>query len=271
MEETIILEDFNEVNVNRALSGIACRQLIHLAAYGHHPYDNDHKIASLINTNLLPNIVKIINREMLESIIALGSCAEYANSTVNNPYKEDSKLELEKMYGSTKVNGGINSLKLCEALGIPFVYLRLFHSYGYGEEDYRLIPYLIRNLIQEKQVKLSAGHQIRDFLYISDAVEAILMMKKLLDSGKLTSNIFNLASGKGFSIKHIARTVAKICRSSEDLLSFGEVLLRPGEIPYLVANIDKIQKNTGWHPKIELEEGVQKYLDMIIKDDLIEK
>lgn len=264
VEKTVVLSNFDSRNIKRVISNIKCKQIIHLAAYGHHPYDNEQRLSESINVELLPSIIQNIDTEFLQSVIAIGSCAEYAFSEKNQKYSEDSLLERKKMYGSSKAQGGRESKRICEQLNIRYSNLRLFHTYGYGEEDYRLIPYLIETLINSKDANLSSGYQIRDFIYISDVIDAIMQVKLMIDRERIASEIFNIGSGKPISIREIAKTVAKVCRSSQDLLCFGDISIRQGEIPYLVADISKIRSATGWFPKVELKDGIKKYYDMII-------
>lgn len=266
VHNTIIIDDFNEENIKNAVSSIRCNQIIHMAAYGHHPYDVDPKLSEYINVKLVCDVLHNIDHNHLSSVIGIGSCAEYQKPDDESACDEDSKLETEKVYGSTKAQGGLRVRKICRDIGLGYSYLRLFHTYGYGEEEYRLIPYLVNSLLNKQNAELSSGIQIRDFIYIDDVTAAIMRVKQLLDSRDIYDEIFNVGSGNPVSIRDVAETVARVCGCKQDLLSFGNIALRPDEIPFLVADISKITNMTGWRPRIELENGIRKYVQIMTKE-----
>jgi UDP-glucose 4-epimerase len=94
------------------------------------------------------------------------------------------------------------------------------------------------------------GNQTRDFTYVTDVVDAIVMAAKLSDSGR----VYNVGSGKTISVNYLA-----------DLLGGPSVHIpkRPGEPDCTFADITRITSELGWTPKIPIEVGVAEILKNI--------
>ena len=88
------------------------------------------------------------------------------------------------------------------------------------------------------------GNQTRDFIYVSDLVEAIILAA---ERGK-NSQIYNIGGGKEISINSIA-----------NMISSNKVYVpkRPGEPDRSLADISKIKFELNWEPKIAIEDGVK--------------
>ena len=71
---------------------------------------------------------------------------------------------------------------------MPFVILRFYQIYGPYQSINRLIPFVIDSSLKDRQFKCSPGHQLRDFLYVNDAISAVL--KSLKNIFLYTSDAF---------------------------------------------------------------------------------
>ena len=94
------------------------------------------------------------------------------------------------------------------------------------------------------------GEQTRDFTFISDIVDAILLSAR---SDK-TEVVFNVGSGATVSVNHLV-----------ELLGGDKIHIpkRPGEPDCTFADITRVRSELGWEPKITIEEGVKKILEKI--------
>jgi UDP-glucose 4-epimerase len=110
-------------------------------------------------------------------------------------------------------------------------------------------------------VVLGTGKQEKAYQYVSDTVEAALVLEKKLKSGHVPVNV---SSGERLTVRRIAEIVceglgvpkAKIDYTGSERGWAGDVLATDLEISFL--------KSFGWESKIELEEGVRIYLDWIV-------
>ena len=103
----------------------------------------------------------------------------------------------------------------------------------------------------EKKVTLFNGAPIRDYIYVEDVVEAIILSLENSFSG-----ILNLGTGKGTSSSTIAKEISKMTNSEiEDLNRSLEWKKR------VVLDIEKAQKILNWGPMIDIREGLEKTID----------
>ena len=79
----------------------------------------------------------------------------------------------------------------------PVVILRLYQVYGPGQDKNRLLGYLLNSIKNKKIIKVSKGDQMRDFLYISDFIEALFRCLKEKTEGE----IINIGQGSPIKIK----------------------------------------------------------------------
>ena len=166
-----------------------------------------------------------------------------------NTYGE-SKLAMEKM------------MKWCDkAYGMKYVALRYFNVAGAKEdgsigEDHNpethLIPIVLQVALGKREFITIYGEDydtedgtcIRDYVHVEDLIEAhILALKYLMDGGK--SNVFNLGSSQGFSVKEIVDSVRKVTGLSIPA-KIGE--RRAGDPAKLVASSEKAREILGWNP-----------------------
>ena len=96
------------------------------------------------------------------------------------------------------------------------------------------------------------GKQCRDFVYVTDVVNAFLKAATC----KKVGQIFNLGSDNPQSINYLAKLIGGKTISIPD---------RPGEPKKTWANIKKIKKDLNWKPNIKFKDGVEKMLKQIDK------
>ena len=131
---------------------------------------------------------------------------------------------------------------------------RLFYLYGPREQPARLVPSVIRALMDEQSMPLTHGEQIRDFMYVEDVADALVA---LLDS-PVTGPV-NVASGQPMTLRALlSRIGARMGR--ERLLKFGARPASPDEPPRLVADVTRLTREVGWAPRTSLEHGLERTL-----------
>lgn len=174
---------------------------------------------------------------------------EETETNPTNPYGE-SKLMMEKM------------MKWCDkAYGIKYAALRYFNVAGAKEtgkigEDHNPETHLIPLVLQVPLGKREAitiygedydtedGTCIRDYIHVEDLVDAhILALQYLIKNN--TSNVFNLGSNNGFSVKEIIDVARKVT-GHEIPAVIGE--RRAGDPSKLVASSKKSKEILGWSP-----------------------
>ena len=145
---------------------------------------------------------------------------------------------------------------LKKRFNFPVVIIRLYLVYGPNQDTNRVIPITISNAMRDKEFDCSDGTQLRDFLYIDDAITAII---KILKNKEIAGEIINIGSGKPSKIKSIIIKICKIVGSGKP--NFGKIKFRKDEINCLYPSIFKAKKIINWKPRIDLNLGLKKTIN----------
>jgi len=143
---------------------------------------------------------------------------------------------------------------------LRFVNVLLHHMYGPGDDPSKLTTHVLNTCHRnEPTLKLTAGEQKRDFIYIDDVVSAY---STLLEKRNNLSNTVDIEVGSGAapSIREFVQTVHKLTASRTEL-QFGALPYRPNEPMHLQADISQINA-LGWQPKFNLELGLRRTLEL---------
>jgi nucleoside-diphosphate-sugar epimerase len=229
--------------------------VFHLAAAGVHPADRDRAELVRVNAALPSDIIAAAAASGVNAVVLMGSSAEYA-AQPTNLLNEDMPLESHKLYGASKAAGGLLALATAAEHGLPAAVLRAFNVYGPGEGAHRLLPSLISNLRCSKAVDLSAGTQIRDFLYVDDACDGLVATALALLEGRMKNGAYNLSTGTKTSVRDFASALARQMGADESLLRFGALALRPDDLPVVVGDPARLQQATGWRANHSLDDGL---------------
>jgi nucleoside-diphosphate-sugar epimerase len=172
--------------------------------------------------------------------------------------REDHPLRPASLYGAAKAAATLYGTALARELSIPFIVLRLFGVFGRGERAERLIPYLINQLKDDHPVDLTPGEQVRDVVYVDDAVDALVAAAETrnLEPG----GVYNVCSSQPKRVAEIAETVADAMQKPRPLLRFGARPYRAHEPMWLVGDNRRFTAATHWQPRTTLAEGVQRML-----------
>ncbi len=224
--------------------------VIHLAGIANVPlsWEDPERVIS-INTigtaNILDYCVKNKASLIYPSSYAYGS-PEYLPTDEKHPVKAENPYAVSKLAAES----------LCEVYhkkyGLNVIILRLFNVYGPGQSEEMVIPKIILGLINRNSVEVQTGKPKRDMVFVSDVVEAFLLALR----GKNGLTIYNVGSGKSYSIKEIAMKLIEI--SGKKSKFTDKRIPRPNDILETLANISKIQTELGWKPKVNIDEGLEK-------------
>jgi len=182
--------------------------------------------------------------------------------TKSAPTPESAPVGGETVYGLTKVDQEKLVLLWGKQVGVPAVALR--YSCTYGPRQSIFNPYtgviaifctrLLNNL---PPVLYEDGEQTRDFSFVEDIARANLFAA---ESDKLDGLAVNVGSGNGVPIRQVAQILSHALKIDIEPEARGE--FRPGEMRHLTSDITKI-RSAGYKPRVELEEGIQRYIDWI--------
>ena len=229
--------------------------VVNLGGYINHQLFRDGG-RNLIETHFttLQNLVETIPRRKLKRFVQIGSSDEYGNAPA--PQHENLREQPISPYSLAKVAGTHFLQMLHRTEKFPALILRLFLTYGPGQDASRFLPQIIRGCLDNTEFPTSAGEQYRDFCYVEDTIRAIL---KVLVTPAVEGEVLNVASGEPISIRSMITKVCNLTGSGRP--QYGKVLYRPGENMSLYADIKKIQGMLSWSPQVSLNEGLRETIN----------
>lgn len=242
--EEIIDKVQPEIVINCAFIGVSSRI----------PYSRDYIIN---NIRLISNIVESLkNAKNLLKFINIGSGLEYNDSM--NQISESYPIAPKNIYAATKVACTYIADSLSHYYNIPLLILRPFHLYG-PYDNKSVIYYLISSCLTNKNITITKGEQIFDYLYIEDFCDLIYQIIKNQNRFK-NYDLYNIGRGVEVQLASFFSLIMKKLEYKNTVLIKN---YSDNEYMYHVADISKITKILKWEPKYSLEKGLLKTIEWV--------
>lgn len=222
----------------------------HLAAYGGMPFEQDADQIYRVNfdgTQALLNAAMIVGFELF---INTGSSSEYGKK--NAPMREDDVLEPASHYAIAKAAATHYCSLLNVTKKLPIYTIRPLTVYGPRELHSRLIPTIVAGAHEGKTLRLASPHNVRDFIYVDDIIDAYLL---LAEQKPVEHSMFNIGSGVESTVADVVATTEKVMHKKLDVV-YGHAESRPWEPQHWRGDISRAQQVLGWKPKYSLEQGI---------------
>lgn len=181
-----------------------------------------------------------------------GTCFEYKFK--DEPLKEDGELNPTSTYAKCKNHLNQLSTIYSEKNDISFGWGRIFYVYGENENPQRLVPVLINNLKNNKEVTITTGELIKDYMFAQDIASGFV---KFLDS-EVRGNV-NICTNIPIKVKEIANIIAKRL-NKEHLVKFKNQ--DNNEPKIILGDNTRLSQEVKFTPKYPLEAG----LDIIMRE-----
>lgn len=208
------------------------------------------------NTNIkgTAEVMNFAVAKKVKRVVNISSAAVYGNQE-SYPISEDqAQFSPLSIYGQSKLSAEWISTAIATQHGIELNTLRLFNVYGPGqgaEVANAVIPTLISDMLAEVQPEIHGdGSQTRDFVYVSDVVEAI-KLATLGDTFYVTANI---SLGLPTPVLEVYQYIKFFLNSD---LKPKYLRSRQGDIRESTGSNKKAQELLKWQPKVALYEGLQ--------------
>ncbi len=196
------------------------------------------------------NLTEIFLKNPPITFVQMGSSGEYGR--LKSPQSENSICKPLSIYGHAKLLASKYLINLFRKKNFPVTILRLYQAYGPQQDFNRLIPIVIKACIKDKKFPCSDGKQFRDFVHVSDVVNAIL---KSLKSKRARGQIINIGSGKPIKVRNIIEFIKRTSKGGHP--EFGKIKLRKDEILKIYPNINKAKNRINWKPEILFNDGIK--------------
>ena len=247
------LRDTEEVS--KAVSHFRPDVIFHLATY----YAVEHapqEVSLMVDTNVLGtvNLLEVSKESMVKLFVNTSSCFVYKEN--KNKLRENDDLSPLNLYALTKIQAEQACSFYAKNYDLKAITFRLFPPYGPANHERRLIPYVIKSLLDGERLKLTTGKQRWDFVYIEDIVDAYFKLLSVLELPK-KHEIFNIGTGNADSVREVVTRIKEIV-GSELEPEWGAIPHRKNEVWFTCADISKTETFLSWQPKIQiLGEGLK--------------
>ena len=142
---------------------------------------------------------------------------------------------------------------------INFIDAKLEHMYGEDDTNTKFVTFMLEALQNnQEELKLTAGEQHRDFIYVDDVVEAYWKILTAQGNDKKYQQ-YEVGTGKTISIKELVMLAKSITKSQTKLL-FGAIPYRENEIMESKADTTKLH-TMGWNPTVTIKQGLERMAD----------
>jgi|TARA_B110000483_G_scaffold216395_1_gene267861 dTDP-glucose 4,6-dehydratase len=242
-----IKADINNKNfISFILKEYNITHIIHFAAQSHvdNSFDNslDYTTDNVRGTHILLDCVKNVNKDIV--FIHFSTDEVYGESIDKDDIKTENNLLLPtNPYAASKAAAEmyVNSYK--KSYNLKTIILRCNNVFGLNQYPEKVIPKFIKQINENKKITIHGkGESIRDFIYVDDVTEAILV---IINKGKI-GEIYNISGEIKISIIDLAKLIIK----KEDYENYIEYVDdRPFNDKRYEINSDKL-KNLGWKVKM---------------------
>ena len=220
------------------------------------------ELTNRVNIAGTKNMIEACADAGVKRFIFASSSAVYGDSKVL-PRTEFSETSPISPYAFSKLEGEIICRQFQELTGIETIALRYFNIYGLRSTA-KAYSGVINAMAQkiaanEKPMIFGDGKQSRDFINVSDIVEANILAAI---SNVSKAQVFNVGTGKQTTILDLVSLESKILLGTTSIdVDFKESLT--GDVRHSWADITQIKEKLGFRPRINLENGLQAYLKTI--------
>ena len=221
-----------------------------------------------ISTDEVYGALEMTHPEGIEPPFSTSASSEHHLAYGTDFFYETNKYNPHSPYSASKASSDHFVRAFHDTYGMPTIVTNCSNNYGPYQFPEKLIPLFINNIRQRKPLPVyGKGENVRDWLYVVDHARAI---DTIFHNGKIneTYNIGGFNEWKNIDLIHVLiRTVDRALGNpegaSEELITY--VTDRAGHDLRYAIDSTKLQKELGWEPSLQFEEGIEKtvawYLD----------
>lgn len=248
----------------------ACRErwdaVVHLAALSSgSEARNDPGLAWEVNAagtaRLAEALALRVAARQGDPVFLLASTGEVYGAGKGTAHSEGDPIAPCSPYAGSKLGAEIAALETARRAGLRLIIARPFPHTGPGQDLRFVVPALASRIQAAKrigatQIKSGTLDLVRDFLDVRDVVEAYLA---LLERG-VAGETYNIASGEGHPLTEVLGRLERLARWRVTP-ELDARLARSSDIAHLVGDAGKLRRETGWEPRIPLDQTLQDVLD----------
>jgi nucleoside-diphosphate-sugar epimerase len=209
----------------------------------------------MIATNLAGcvNVLDACLETGVQAFVQTGSSSEYGYK--DHPVRESEALQPNSSYAITKAAATYYCQFRAHTTDIKAITARLYSIYGPYEEPTRFIPTLILHGLEHRLPPLVSPRIARDFVYVDDAVDALLAIADSSDR-IAPGAVFNVCSGVQTTIEDVVREFRQLTDIPEEPV-WSTMADRCWDTNTWVGEPSAIAEALGWRSKVDIRQGLR--------------
>ena len=248
-------------SVSRAVSG--CSVVYHLSSLIAIPYSYVAP-QSYVSTNVLGavNVMQACREHGVERVVHTSTSECYGTARYA-PIDENHPLQGQSPYSASKIGADMIADSYWRSFGVPVVTVRPFNTYGPRQSARAVIPTIISQALEGRQIRLGSLSPTRDLNYVDDTVDGFV---RAAAAAGVVGEVINVGSGREISIGELARLILRTLGRDVPIV-VEEQRVRPerSEVGRLLCDASKARKLLGWEPRTSLEDGLAKTIEWLAK------
>lgn len=239
--------------------------LFHLAAQSSVAYSWKNPILTVdVNIKGCVNLLEAVkDADEKPRVLLIGSGEEYGHIKKDEcPIIEDNVLRPGNIYAATKSCQNMLGKIYSDAYGLDIMMVRAFNHIGPNQTPVFVVADFCKQVAdiekgkQEPVIYVGNLSAKRDFTDVRDVVKAYALLVK----GGKRGETYNVGRGHAVAIEDILKEIVSM--SDKDIeVKVDEKKLRPVDVPIIEPDIEKIKKEVGWEPVIELRQTLEETLE----------
>lgn len=249
--------------VNRLIKENNINLVFHLAAKSIVELGQEDPLKTFeVNIKGTWNILEASRLNKVKKVIIASTVHVYGGNQ-NLPFEENLYPQPSRPYETSKACADLLAQCYADSFGLSVEIPRFVNIYGPGDLNFtRIIPKIIKTILNGQNPKLWDVGVVRDFLYIDDAIQGYLDLanKELEDENRL--RVFNFGSDQ-------PKTIVDLVQQIVDLIGNPNIKIekidppknREDEVLKQYVSSEKAKKELGWKPKFSYGDGLNRTID----------
>lgn len=246
----LVLPDADIEGLLRVEQPLACLHFAGSASVGHSLEHPAHDFQA--GPVALFQLLDAIRKTTPDCVVFFPSSAAVYGNPKALPITEDHPLAPISPYGHHKLISEQILKEFSSIYGLNSVILRIFSCYGPGLKK-QLLWDVCEKINQGRLKLFGTGDETRDFIHVDDVALAV----EHLLTHQVHNGVFNLAGGEQTTVKRVVQLLVEASAKPGTETQFNQQS-RPGDPLYWQADISRLAQ-TGFRPRIPLEQGVSQY------------
>lgn len=210
------------------------------------------------NVEATQKLLEFYKNSNIKKFVYSSSSSVYGDSKL--PMNEKNLLQPVSPYGVTKLAAEHLCYLYWKNYGVPTVSLRYFTVYGPRQRPDMAINKFVNAVLNNQEIEIYGnGEQTRDFTYVDDVLEALL----LAAGSKIEGKVFNIGGGSRISINELIKEIETLAGNKANVKYMDK---QKGDVKDTWADLKSIKQALNWSPKTNIHQGLKNYMEYYEKE-----